>query len=196
MQMSRTTIATGAVVAVTAAAVVGGVAIAASGGGSSTTMYGAAGPSTNSGSSGSSSSSTGNVVLRTATATVQGTSERILVDDKGYPLYYYEPDTATQSRVAGELAVLWPPVVGSGATAQGASGKLTTVSTSNGQQVAYNGHFLYTFVQDNPGQVTGQGVQDFDVATPGLSAGPSASSAPSSSMQSNTPPASSGGGYW
>jgi Secreted repeat of unknown function len=40
----------------------------------------------------------------------------------------------------------------------------------HGDQVAYNGHLLYTFADDQPGQVTGQGVQGFFVATPGLTA--------------------------
>jgi hypothetical protein len=57
--------------------------------------------------------------------------------------------------------------------------------------VAYNGHLLYTFVGDHAGQfvgdhagqVTGQGVQGFFVATPGLapiagSAAPAAPAAP------------------
>jgi len=38
----------------------------------------------------------------------------------------------------------------------------------HGDQVAYNGHLLYTFVDDHADQVTGQGVQGFFVATPGL----------------------------
>ena len=38
----------------------------------------------------------------------------------------------------------------------------------HGDQVAYNGHLLYTFADDQAGQVTGQGVQRFFVATPGL----------------------------
>ena len=41
---------------------------------------------------------------------------------------------------------------------------------ANGAQVAYNGHFLYTFADDGPGQVNGQGVQDFFIATPSLKA--------------------------
>ena len=40
----------------------------------------------------------------------------------------------------------------------------------HGDQVAYNGHLLYTFADDQPGHVTGQGVQGFFVATPGLTA--------------------------
>ena len=40
----------------------------------------------------------------------------------------------------------------------------------HGDQVAYHGHLLYTFADDQPGRVTGQGVQGFFVATPGLTA--------------------------
>ena len=42
------------------------------------------------------------------------------------------------------------------------------IGSANGQ-VTYNGHPLYTFASDDAGQVTGQGVQNFFVATPGLS---------------------------
>ena len=107
-----------------------------------------------------------------------GTKERILVDAKGDPLYTYQPDTATKSLVSGQLAALWPPLVAKAPAIRGATGMLTTVSTTNGQQVAYNGHFLYTFVEDKPGQVTGQGVQDFYVATPDIKAFSASSSAP------------------
>ena len=41
---------------------------------------------------------------------------------------------------------------------------------ANGAQVAFKGHFLYTFISDSPGHVTGQSVQDFFVATPGMAA--------------------------
>jgi predicted lipoprotein with Yx(FWY)xxD motif len=109
---------------------------------------------------------------------VQGTTERILVDAKGLPLYIYKPDTATKSLVTGQLAVLWPPLVASAPTAHGATGTLTAVATSSGQQVTYNGHFLYTFAQDSPGHVTGQGVQNFFVATPGISTNPSTAPVP------------------
>jgi predicted lipoprotein with Yx(FWY)xxD motif len=106
--------------------------------------------------------------LHTATATVGGTTETILVNGKGLPLYTYQADTATSSKVTGELAALWPPLVANNPTATGATGTLSTVLTTNGRQVTYNGHFLYTFAEDSPGQVTGQGVQNFFVATPGI----------------------------
>jgi predicted lipoprotein with Yx(FWY)xxD motif len=121
----------------------------------------------------------GTTTLHTAPVTVGGATETILVDGRGFPLYVYQPDTATKSMVTGELAFLWPPLVATAApTAGGANGALKVVSTSNGRQVTYNGHFLYTFRQDNPGQVTGQGVQNFFVATPGIAALKSAPATP------------------
>jgi len=70
------------------------------------------------------------------------------------------------------------------------SGKLTVVNDANGHQVAYNGHLLYTFTSDHAGQVTGQGVQNFFAATPGL-APVTASSAPGGTL----PAAPSANGY-
>jgi predicted lipoprotein with Yx(FWY)xxD motif len=188
MRNRRTTIITSTVLAVSAAAAVAGVSIAAGSGGSS--AYSASGGGSGSGSTAASSSA---AVVHTATASVQGTKERILVDAKGDPLYTYKPDTATTSFVSGQLAVLWPPLVSTTAKPQGEAGNLTTVTTTNGRQVAYRGHFLYTFVQDQPGQVTGQGVQNFFVATPDMAR--SASSATSSSAPAPAP-AGGGGGYW
>ena len=104
----------------------------------------------------------------------------------GLPLYYYRPDTATKSLVTGELASLWPPLAAASPAAAGLSGKLTVVKDAHGDQVAYNGHLLYTFADDHAGQVTGQGVENFFVATPSLaqiagSPAPAAPAAPSSS---------------
>ncbi|HEY2306250.1 MAG TPA: hypothetical protein VGI05_10260 [Streptosporangiaceae bacterium] len=106
--------------------------------------------------------------MRTAPVTVAGNTETILVNAHGLPLYFYRPDTAAKSSVTGGLARLWPPVTSAAPTAAGARGKVTVVNDAHGRQVAYNGHLLYTFISDHPGQVTGQGVQNFFVATPGL----------------------------
>jgi predicted lipoprotein with Yx(FWY)xxD motif len=156
-----------AIVAV-AAATVGGGTIAVTAGGSTPTIS-AAGTRSATSPVPASSHRSAAATLQTTTATVQGTKERILLDAKRLPLYMYKPDTATKSLVSGQLAVLWPPLVASAPSARGATGFLTSVPTANGRQVAYNGHFLYTFGQDSPGQVPGQGVQDFLVATPGIS---------------------------
>ena len=106
--------------------------------------------------------------VRTAPATVAGKTETILVNSGGLPLYFYRPDTAAKSLVTGGVAALWPALTSAAPNAAGATGKLTVVNDAHGQQVAYNGHLLYTFASDRAGQVTGQGVQNFFVATPGL----------------------------
>jgi predicted lipoprotein with Yx(FWY)xxD motif len=109
--------------------------------------------------------------VRTVQAAVGGKTETILVNSQGLPLYYYLPDTAAKSVVTGALAALWPPLTSASPAAAGLTGKLTAVMDVHGDQVAYNGHLLYTFADDPAGQVTGQGVQGFLVATPGLTAG-------------------------
>jgi len=108
--------------------------------------------------------------VRTAQATVGGKTETILVNSQGLPLYYYQSDTAAKSVVTGGLAALWPPLTSASPADTGLPGKLTAVTDIHGDQVAYDGHLLYTFADDQAGQVTGQGVQGFFVATPGLTA--------------------------
>jgi predicted lipoprotein with Yx(FWY)xxD motif len=118
--------------------------------------------------------------VRTAQAVVAGKTETVLVNSQGLPLYYYVSDTATTSRVTGSLAALWPPVTSVAPAATGLTGKLSAVNDVHGSQVAYNGHLLYTFADDQAGQVTGQSVEGFFVATPGLTpiTGSSAPAAP------------------
>jgi predicted lipoprotein with Yx(FWY)xxD motif len=137
-------------------------AVAAAGG---ITAAAAGGPSASSATAGHSATA---ATVRTAPAAVAGKTETILVNSAGRPLYYYRPDTAATSLVTGGVAALWPPLTSAAPTAAGANGKLTVVNDTHGHQVAYNGHLLYTFTSDQAGQVTGQGVQNFFVATPGL----------------------------
>jgi predicted lipoprotein with Yx(FWY)xxD motif len=106
--------------------------------------------------------------VRVAQAQIGGRTEAILTDAKGLPLYFYPPDTATQSFVSGGLATLWPPLTSAAPVAGGLGGKLTIVNDAHGGQVAYNGHLLYTFAGDQPGQVNGQGIQNFFVVTSGI----------------------------
>jgi predicted lipoprotein with Yx(FWY)xxD motif len=107
--------------------------------------------------------------VHTIKTSVDGKTESVLVDAAGLPLYYYKPDTATTSFVSGGLAALWPPLVSTSPTAAGVAGKVSVVKDVHGGQVSYNGHFLYTFAEDSAGHVSGQDVQDFFVATPGMS---------------------------
>jgi predicted lipoprotein with Yx(FWY)xxD motif len=127
--------------------------------------------------------------VHTATAVVSGKTETILVNSVGLPLYYNRGDTAKRSFISGELAGLWPPLLSSKPTAFGIQGRLTALKVPAGHQVNYNGHFLYTFIQDSPGHVTGQGVSNFYVATPRLKLITSAS------KSTSTAPTSSQGGY-
>ena len=127
--------------------------------------------------------------VRTAQATVAGKTETILVNSQGLPLYYYLNDTAARSLVTGGLAALWPPLTSASPASAGLTGKLTAVMDIHGAQVAYNGHMLYTFADDQAGQVTGQGVQGFFVATPGLApiAGSPVPAAPAPAAPSGNP---------
>jgi predicted lipoprotein with Yx(FWY)xxD motif len=138
------------------------------------------------------SASVASATVRTAPATVAGKTETVLVNGRGLPLYYYQPDTATRSLVTGGLARLWPPLTSPAAAGAGVSGKLAVLNDVNGRQVTYNGHPLYTFADDSTGQVTGQGVQGFFVATPGL-APITGSQAPAG--QAPAAPSSGGFGY-
>jgi predicted lipoprotein with Yx(FWY)xxD motif len=111
-------------------------------------------------------------VVKTATATVMGQSETILTDSKGDTLYYYKSDTATSSACTGSCLSDWPPLLSSGGAPTSPSslpGKLAVLSDANGMQVTYNGHPLYTFIGDTaPGMVSGEGVNNFSVATTNL----------------------------
>ena len=118
-------------------------------------------------------SSSGNLI-KTATATVKGTSQTILTNAQGMTLYYRTSDVPPSTVCSGGCASAWPPLVvsGSGAPTSAASlsGKLTVVVDANGKQVAYNGHPLYTYSGDTgPGQTTGEGVAGvWHVCTPSL----------------------------
>ena len=135
--------------------------------------------------------------VRTVQASVGGKTETILVNSQGLPLYYYLNDTAAKSVVTGGLAALWPPLTSASPAAAGLTGKLAAVMDVHGNQVAYNGHLLYTFVDDHAGQVSGQGVQGFFVATSGLTpiAGSSTAGSSTTAGPASAAPSSSGYGY-
>ena len=165
-----------------------GVALAAAGGISAAVATGSA-ASTSPAATAPSAVPGTSATVRMAHALVAGKTEAILTTASGLPLYYYSPDTATNSLVSGGLAALWPPLTAAAPTATGLTGQLTVVNDAHGGQVAYNGHLLYTFTSDRPGQVTGQGFQNFFVATPGIA--PKATS----STPTGTVPVGPSGGY-
>ena len=92
------------------------------------------------------------------TATINGVS--VVTNTRGFTLYSFAPDTTTTSKCTGACAQIWPPVTGSAAAGQGVTGKLSTITRSDGsKQAAYNGHPLYTYTADTaPGQAKGNGL--------------------------------------
>ena len=81
----------------------------------------------------------------------------VLANTKGFTLYWFAPDTATKSVCNGSCAAYWPPVTGPVTAGPGVTGKLGTITRSDGsQQATYAGHPLYTYVGDSaPGQARG-----------------------------------------
>ena len=91
------------------------------------------------------------------TTTIGGAT--VLTNAKGFTLYWFAPDTPTKSACNGSCTGYWPPV-GPATLASGVAGTLTTITRSDGsKQAVYNGHPLYTYIQDTkPGQATGNNV--------------------------------------
>ena len=95
----------------------------------------------------------------------------IIVNSAGMTVYMYVPDadaSPTVSNVTGVLRGAWPYVTWGGPVTVGSplvgGSAAGNVQPDNTRLVGYNGHLLYTFVSDHtPGQVTGQGVNQFFV---------------------------------
>lgn len=138
-------------------------------------------------SSGSSSSTTASpaaaATVKTATKTVAGKSQSILVDAKGLSLYHFTPDSQGKVTCVGPCAKAWPPLRLEAGTSQpsagpGVTGKLGTVpKPEGGAQVTYNGWPLYYYAMDkDSGDTYGQGVGGkWSVVTPSLAPGTSPS---------------------
>ena len=91
---------------------------------------------------------------------------RILVDQKGLALYDFPPDKGKISVCYGACAAIWPPLITHGKPVAGRGVRASLLGTTKRKdgklQVTYGGHPLYYFVSDrNPGQTTGQGVNQF-----------------------------------
>jgi predicted lipoprotein with Yx(FWY)xxD motif len=115
----------------------------------------------------------------------------VLTGPNGMALYTHAGDTATSSTCTGSCATTWPPLETNGQpTARaGVTGQLGTLTRPDGAtQVTYRGLPLYYWQGDTKaGDVTGNGVEGFSVATVSGSAQvPNASpAAPAPSSVSN-----------
>ncbi|MGH2487079.1 MAG: COG4315 family predicted lipoprotein [Ktedonobacterales bacterium] len=167
-RLAALTLVTGAALALLA-----GCGSAGTGGGAG---YGGGGTSNTPVVGGSGATATGaSVKISTKSVTVKGVATTVLADANGKTLYYFTPDTATQSACTGGCAKAWPALlVPSGASLGQSSlaGALSMVSTANGAQVEYNGHLLYTFASDqSASDAKGEGILGkWFVATPDLAA--------------------------
>jgi predicted lipoprotein with Yx(FWY)xxD motif len=112
-----------------------------------------AGTTGGSGTPSGASASGGGAVVKSAT--IGGVA--VVTNAKGFTLYSFAPDTATTSKCSGACAQIWPPLTGPVTAAQGVTGKLGTITRSDGsKQATYNGHPLYTYIADSaPGQANG-----------------------------------------
>jgi predicted lipoprotein with Yx(FWY)xxD motif len=133
-----------------------GVALIAAACGSSSTASTAG--SGSSPSSAASSPAAGSSSTALKTMTIGGTT--VVTDAKGFTVYSFGPDTATKSNCNGSCATYWPPVKGPVTAGTGVTGKIGTITRSDGStQATYNGHPLYTYISDTaPGQAKGNGV--------------------------------------
>jgi predicted lipoprotein with Yx(FWY)xxD motif len=130
-----------------------------------------------------SAASTGGVVSEQS---VNGTD--VLADAQGRTLYSADVEQSGMIKCTGMCTSIWAPAAGSASQAKSAAAdlglKLGTVKRPDGaSQLTFDGRPLYTFTQEGPGQLDGNGVTDqfngtnfkWTAATTGGAAAPSQS---------------------
>jgi predicted lipoprotein with Yx(FWY)xxD motif len=101
----------------------------------------------------------------TATVSVEelGNSGRVLVDSVGKALYAADEEADRSVVCTGACTSFWMPLTIDGLAPRGNSlpGELGVVERGGRtRQVTFDGKRLYTFVEDKPGEVTGDGFSD------------------------------------
>ncbi len=84
----------------------------------------------------------------------------MLTNAKGFTLYSFAPDSPNKSVCYGDCAAYWPPVPGNVSAGPGVTGKIGTITRTDGTtQATYDGHPLYTYIADNaPGKDAGNNI--------------------------------------
>jgi predicted lipoprotein with Yx(FWY)xxD motif len=88
---------------------------------------------------------------------------QILVDAKGFTLYFFVPEQGTKIVCTGDCVTTWRPLMATGTTPPTSTAPLPGVIASvdrpdGGRQVTYDGWPLYTFAMDtSPGDTQGSG---------------------------------------
>ncbi len=96
-----------------------------------------------------------------STGTIITTSDSqfgtILFDENKQAIYIWELEESTKAECYGDCADAWPPVLTDGAprATGGVKNELlgTTTRTDGSIQVTYNGHPLYYYAHEKPGEV-------------------------------------------
>jgi predicted lipoprotein with Yx(FWY)xxD motif len=101
----------------------------------------------------------------TATVSVEelGDSGRVLVDSAGKALYTAEEEADSSVVCTGTCTSFWIPLTIDGGAPSGNSlpSELGVVEREDGsRQVTFDEQRLYTFVEDEPGEVSGDGFSD------------------------------------
>jgi predicted lipoprotein with Yx(FWY)xxD motif len=115
---------------------------------------------------GSSAKKTPAVAPNSAISVQQTSLGKTLTDANGCALYLFAADKPNASALSAAGRAFWPSCTAANkpsATGGAVGGDIGTVTSANGAaQVSYNGHPLYYFIGDhNPGQTTGQALNQF-----------------------------------
>ena len=112
----------------------------------------------------------------------------VLVDANGRTLYLFESDRPNVSTLSAAGRAIWPPFTAKAKpAAMGATGAALIGTIPGSGQVTYDGHPLYYYVGDQqPGQTTGQGLNQFGARWYVLSATGSAITSPAASASRST----------
>jgi len=91
-----------------------------------------------------------------------GDAGTVLVDANGQALYASEQEAGGKVLCTGPCLSFWTPLtVKSAPSGSSLPGKLAVVKRPDGgNQLTYNGKLLYSFSEDSPGEVSGDGFSD------------------------------------